>query len=216
MLMLTPEQVTVLDECEGRGERYRLARVSSGRVTLTDSGAVMERVLSYVGLSVARKPLLVNGSPVRCVDVPQAAAVGMVGEPARGDGLEVDVVAGAPCASDYPGSLFVYGTLQPGHSHWHLLAPHTVGSPRAARLAGSLYDTGFGYPALALGRASTVTGTVVQLRAGADFAELDEYEGEDYARVRVALSDKTVAWTYVWTASTDGMVALAEAWPPMG
>ncbi|GLZ43675.1 hypothetical protein Acsp05_72990 [Actinokineospora sp. NBRC 105648] len=216
VLMLTPAQVAVLDVGEGRGERYHLARVSSGRVTLVDDGGVLDRVPTYVGASAIRRPLLVDGHLVRCADVPQAVAVGLVGEPAAGDGLDIEVLTGAPDPAEYPRSLFVYGTLQPGASHWHLLAPHAAGSARQARLAGTMYDTGFGYPALCPGVGPGVPGWLVPLRAGADLAATDAYEGANYARVRVVLSDGTVAWTYVWTAPVDGMAALAASWPPIG
>ena len=53
----------MLDTCEGRGRRYRLARVRSGRVLL-DDGSIVEGVLAYVAASRIRKPLLVNGKPV--------------------------------------------------------------------------------------------------------------------------------------------------------
>ncbi|MBM7771651.1 gamma-glutamylcyclotransferase (GGCT)/AIG2-like uncharacterized protein YtfP [Actinokineospora baliensis] len=108
--------------------------------------------------------------------------------------------------------LFVYGTLRPGDSHWHLLAPLCDGPTRDAMLAGSLYDTGFGYPALTLGDGPGVLGSVVPLREDADLAEVDEYEGEHYARVRVVLADGTHAWTYVWISPVDGMPVLTGPW----
>ncbi|GAA3027229.1 hypothetical protein [Actinokineospora globicatena] len=100
VLMLTPEQVAVLDVCEGRGERYELAMVSTGQVTLTDNGAVFDRVPAYVGLADVRKPLLVNGSPVRCADVPQSVAVGMTGGAATTDGLVTHPIKGSPADLD--------------------------------------------------------------------------------------------------------------------
>ncbi|GAA2969682.1 gamma-glutamylcyclotransferase family protein [Actinokineospora diospyrosa] len=214
VMMLTQDQVAVLDVCEGRGDRYNLARVSTGRVTLSDSGAILDRVLAYVAASDIRKPLLVNGSPVRCADVPQEAAIALTGQPAATDGLAVEILPGAPDPGDYPGSLFVYGTLRPGDSHWHLLAPQSSGPARDARLTGSLYDTGYGYPALALGEGPGVHGSVVPLREGADLAEVDAYEGERYARMRVVLADGTFTWTYVWIAPVAGMSVLTGPWRP--
>ncbi|SDD29095.1 gamma-glutamylcyclotransferase family protein [Actinokineospora iranica] len=212
VLMVTREQLAVLDVCEGRGERYHLARVSAGRVTLIDDGGVLDRVPAYVGASTIRRPLLVDGAPVRCADVPQEVAVGLVGEPAPNDGLDLDVLVGAPDPADYPGALFVYGTLQPRASAWHLLAPHVAGEPRRARLGGTLFDTGFGYPALRLGAGPGVSGWTVPLRDGAALAALDEYEGEEYVRVRVVTAGGDVCWTYVWVAPVTGMAALTDPW----
>ncbi|MFL6143090.1 MAG: gamma-glutamylcyclotransferase [Labedaea sp.] len=121
--------------------------------------------------------------------------------------------------------LFVYGTLQPGASAWHLLRPWTTGPPRPAVLPGALYDTGLGYPALDLNRAGEgdggpeggvgVTGWVVELRAPSATAltVLDSYEGSEYQRVLVALPDGVVCWTYVWIAGFDGMRRLSTPWP---
>ncbi|WP_018682630.1 gamma-glutamylcyclotransferase family protein [Actinokineospora enzanensis] len=214
VLMVTPEQVGVLDMCEGRGDRYRLARVSTGAVTLVDAQGTFDRIPAYVGASTIRRPLLVNGSPVRCVDVPQAEAVALSGVPALDDGLDTEVITGSPRATDYPGAVFVYGTLRPSSSHWHLLAPHAAGPTRPGRLAGTLYDTGFGYPALALGDGPGVSGDLVPLRSGTDMTALDRYEGDEYRRVRVVLTDGSLAWTYVWIAPFDDMRILATPWPP--
>ncbi|SES09344.1 gamma-glutamylcyclotransferase family protein [Actinokineospora terrae] len=212
VLMLTPDQVAVLDRCEGRGERYELAAVSTGTVTLIDNGAVFDRVPAYVGAATIRKPLLVNSFPIRCADIPQAAAVGMTGTPAPTDGLTADLIKGTPPPTDYPSTLFTYGTLRPGDTHWHLLAPHANGAPLDAHLNGSLYDTGHGYPALALGIGPGIHGSVVPLVPGTDLTEIDEYEGENYTRVRVVLTDGTLAWTYVWTAPVAGMPVLTGPW----
>jgi gamma-glutamylcyclotransferase (GGCT)/AIG2-like uncharacterized protein YtfP len=107
--------------------------------------------------------------------------------------------------------LFVYGTLQPGASHWRLLEPLVTGAPRRARLPGSLYDTGFGYPALSLEDGPGVPGWVVELRSADGLAALDRYEGPEYERVRVSV-DGQECWTYVWIAGFDGMCLLEGAW----
>ena len=65
--LATPEQVAVLDRCEGRGDRYRLARLGTGAV-YTDDGLRIEAPWCYLGLSAIRRPLLVDGHPVRCAD----------------------------------------------------------------------------------------------------------------------------------------------------
>lgn len=212
LIMATPEQVRAFDAGEGRGDRYHLAAVSAGSVT-TDDGGAWERVLAYVGAREIRRPLLVGGRPVACAAVAQADAVHLVGSPAPDDGLGAVALAGAPDPADYPAAVFVYGTLQPGASAWRLLARHAAGPARPASLPGSLYDTGRGYPGLVLGPGPGVAGWSVPLRSGAALAELDEYEGAEYARVRVVLADGAPAWTYVWLPPTAGMPLLRDPWP---
>ncbi len=87
----TDEQLRVLDRCEGRGERYRLVRLHSGRIELED-GTRVDDPLAYVGLSPARHPLMIDGAPVRCADVGQGEAMLLSGAAATGDGLDVTEV----------------------------------------------------------------------------------------------------------------------------
>ena len=93
--LATDEQLAVLDACEGRGERYHLARVHTGRVRLED-GSLLPDPLAYVAACAARQPLLVNGAVVRCADVPQQVAGGLEGVPTDGDGLDYEVVRRPP------------------------------------------------------------------------------------------------------------------------
>ncbi len=86
--LATEAQLAVLDVCEGRGVRYRLVRVHTGRVTLGDGSPVPDP-LAYVALAAARMPLLVDGHPLRCCDVVQADARALTGVPAPTDGLRV-------------------------------------------------------------------------------------------------------------------------------
>lgn len=88
--LATAEQLTTLDACEGRGVRYDLARLHSGTVRLED-GNVVTDPLVYTGSGAHRMPLLVDGRPVRCLDVPQADARGLWGTPATSHGLRVTV-----------------------------------------------------------------------------------------------------------------------------
>lgn len=95
--------------------------------------------------------------------------------------------------------LFVYGTLLPGHLRWSIIEPFTR-SHTVATTAGTLYDTGNGWPAAVFGGDGLgVRGAAVSLR-GARFddllLELDAMEGigaipdasvDPYARIRVAL-----------------------------
>lgn len=87
--LATPDQLAVLDVCEGRGVRYRLARLRSGRVR-TEDGAVVDRPYCYLAHASTRRPLLVDGAPVRCADLDQSAARGLTGVPALSDGLITD------------------------------------------------------------------------------------------------------------------------------
>lgn len=89
VLLATDEQLRVLDVCEGRGERYHLAELTGADVTV--AGEPVAGVLAYVGAGEVRMPLLVDGEPVRCLDVAQAAAQGLTGVPAATHGLSVRV-----------------------------------------------------------------------------------------------------------------------------
>ncbi len=208
--LATPDQIEVLDHCEGRGERYRLARPD---ITVhTEDGAAVERPWCYLGLSPRRLPILVDGAPVRCADLPQDRARALTGEPATDDGLGAETVVGAPHPDGWPTALFAYGLLRPGRAGWAPIAAHLAGEPSAARVAGTVYDTGLGWPALLLdnqedgrpagrddGIEAEATGTLIPLRdPTALLPALDGYEGPDYRRVRLVLHDGRVSWAYVW------------------
>ncbi|MEU5694880.1 gamma-glutamylcyclotransferase family protein [Actinosynnema sp. NPDC020468] len=210
----TADQLRVLDRCEGRGLRYQLVRVHTGRVTLFD-GSVIDSVLAYTGRAGKhRMPLLSPaGRPVRCADVDQRRARFMAGRAALTDGLDVTPVHGDPSPDDWPDRLFVYGTLQPGLSAWDVVAPFVVDEPTAARLPGLLLDSGRGYPALRPGTGPGVPGHVLRLESPEDaLPVLDEYEGDEYRRVRVTLPDGRVCWTYLWTAAVEGLAVLPDGW----
>jgi gamma-glutamylcyclotransferase (GGCT)/AIG2-like uncharacterized protein YtfP len=119
---------------------------------------------------------------------------------------------------DAPPRLFVYGTLAPGDDAWPVLAPWTIGAPRADAVRGRLYDTRRGYPAAVFGHAGgLVHGYVVDLdrdRAPAALAALDRYEGPDYERVVVRTEARVTACAYAWTAPLAGCVPLHRGrWP---
>lgn len=88
--LATREQLAVLDICEGRGERYHLARLRAG-VSLAD-GTALPEVFAYVGAGPARMPLLVDGAPVRTTEMPQGKARLLNGVPAPSDGLDIVIV----------------------------------------------------------------------------------------------------------------------------
>lgn len=212
--LATPAQIAVLDRCEARGERHRLARLRSGHVR-TEDGAVLDRPWCYLGSTGIRRPLLVGGGPVRCVDVAQADALALTGEPATDDGLVADTVTGAPHPDVWPAALFAYGLLQPGGSGWDLVAPHAAGPPRAAAVPGTVLDTGRGYPAWLPGGPGRAPGTVVPVRDPAALLPLlDRFEGPDYVRIRVTVpADGAVCWAYAWRSAATGFAELPEGWP---
>lgn len=215
--MAAAEQFSALDRVEGRAAdppRYRLARSRTGTVRSED-GAVIDLPYAYLGRDEMRRPLLVDGAPVFCDDVAQAGARSLDGEPAADDGLGADTVSGTPHPDAWPARVFVYGLLMPGQESWHRLEPYATGTPRPARLPGTVTDTGFGYPALLLGEGPSVPGYVVELADPVTaFPHLDAYEGSEYRRIRIVLPDRTVCWTYLWTATWEGHVVLPGGWPP--
>ncbi len=83
----TPDQLAVLDVCEARGINYRRVRLHTGVVRTAEAGVLAP--LTYTGLGAQRMPLLVDGAPVRCADVSQVRARGLVGAAGTEDGLRV-------------------------------------------------------------------------------------------------------------------------------
>ena len=127
-------------------------------------------------------------------------------------------------------TVFVYGTLMPGHLRWGVLAPHARGH-RPAVAVGTLYDTGNGWPAASFdppGSSAGVCGWLVDLEptAAEDLLErLDEIEGVvtdaapdgdvdltvRYRRRRITASDGTEAWAYA-AAQVPGHWQQIERW----
>jgi len=191
--LATPEQIAVLDVCEGRGRRYALAWVHAARVVSLDDGARLDPVLAYWPADPVRAPLLVDGAPVRCRDVGQDAARALAGEPGGVvDHAATVVPAGAPDPRGWPARVFVYGTLQPGARAWWRLAP-AARRTWPATTPGRVHDTGRGYPALVRDPAAVAPGVlavghVVELDdPAAALPALDAYEGPDYRRERVVV-----------------------------
>lgn len=198
--LATPGQIAVLDRCEGRDDRYRLARLGTGAVC-TDDGTRIEAPWCYLGLSAIRRPLLVDGAPVRCADLDQDAALALDGVAAPDDGLAATTVAGAPHPDEWPAAVFVPGA--PGERAWPL-----AGRPRRARVAGWLGDTG---PALV----GDGAGWVVPVRdPAALLPRLDRDEGPEHRRVRVATTDGTACWTYVRAAGVEALTPPPQYTPP--
>lgn len=236
--MATPEQIAVLDVCEGRGERYDLVRLHAGRV-VTEDGAVVDDPWTYWPAAPMRAPLLVDGVPIRCSELHQDRARDLVGAPADLDGAPVTVQSGPPDPDCWPSRVFAYGTLQPGTAGWPLMAPHVRGAavePAPAWLPGRVHDTGRGYPALTLARSEAgdaASGTVLTLPDVASaMAVLDEYEGPEYRRVRSVTyrtrdgasgpaagaleptGPGSVCWLWVWddAGATGAWPVMSERW----
>ena len=259
--LATPEQIAVLDRCEGRDERFRLARLRTGTVVVDGAAlgpgaplspglgravpaaadgpgapeelppgvpagtrgagatevteVVVERPWVYIGHAEIRRPLLVDGAPVRCADVPQEVAMTLVGQPAESDGLDDDPVTGAPHPDEWPGALFAYGLLQPGQISWERVRAHATGPARPTTVAGGVFDSGHGYPAWLPDAPGVTPGFVVPVRDPAVLLPaLDAYEGAEYERVRAVAGgpDHTVCWAYAWRGSREGLVALPGGW----
>ena len=210
--LATPAQVEVLDRCEGREVRFRLARLHTGEVR-TEDGMRIDAPWCYLGHAPIRRPLLVAGSMARCADVGQAAARALQGVAAPGDGLDAETVVGAPRPEAWPAALFVYGLLRPGQVAWRRIAGHAAGSPRAATIPGGLFDTGRGYPGWLPDEPGTTPGVIVPVHdPPALLPELDAFEGPEYERVRVIAGD-TVCWAYAWRGATRRMRPLPAGWP---
>jgi gamma-glutamylcyclotransferase (GGCT)/AIG2-like uncharacterized protein YtfP len=265
--LATPDQIAVLDRCEGRDERFRLARLRTGSV-LVDRAAFgparlgppdghpdagrppaahaqtdparpptgsaqadpalspdglppaslptvdvpVERPWVYIGHAEMRRPLLVDGQPVRCAEVAQEVARTLSGETAATDGLDADPVTGAPHPDEWPAALFAYGLLQPGQVSWARVREHATGPAWPTTVAGGVFDTGRGYPAWLPDVSGVASGVVVPIRDPADLLPtLDAYEGPAYERIRV-VAGGTVCWAYAWRADRAGLVALPDGW----
>lgn len=111
--------------------------------------------------------------------------------------------------------LFIYGTLMPGDTRWRHLSPYALGW-EPATAPGSLWDTGYGYPAAKFDEAAgEIPGLVVTLRpevAEVAIQVLDQVEGSLYRRVEVSTS-RGKAVSYEWLGPTDGLRPLPAGWP---
>jgi gamma-glutamylcyclotransferase (GGCT)/AIG2-like uncharacterized protein YtfP len=98
--------------------------------------------------------------------------------------------------------VFVYGTLMPGHEAWPVLARWTVGAPRPDAAPGSFCETGRPYPGARFDAdGGGVPGVVVEIdpsRLEAALAALDDYEGDEYARVAIRTLGGVDAYAYAW------------------
>lgn len=106
----------------------------------------------------------------------------------------------------------------PGRLRWPYIS-RDVAARRPATVAGTLYDTRRGYPALVLDGAGEPGGRVSGWLLG--FADdqadgvldrLDRVEGPSYGRALVTTDDGTEAVTYQYLGSPAAFVRLDGAW----
>lgn len=117
--------------------------------------------------------------------------------------------------------LFVYGTLQPGQPRWPALAGFVLHGGNGCRVTvtGTLYDTGYGWPAAIFGGGvdDHIPGIVLRLAPGTvdeGLAALDLIEGVGarlFERVAVEI-DGYRCWAYQWLGDTEGFRRI-ESWP---
>ena len=103
---------------------------------------------------------------------------------------------------DDVGHLFVYGTLRPGDVRWHLLSPYVIGEGDDDSVAGTVYDTGRGYPAAIFGGEGTIRGRTYRLASERRLEALAVLDAEEssvpggYTRTIVVTASGVTAWAY--------------------
>lgn len=101
---------------------------------------------------------------------------------------------------------FVYGTLKPGECRWLAIADYVASPVFPDSIDGTLYDTGYGWPAAVVGDEGMVPGyTVPILDEALDI--LDQIEGVPslFERHLVQTHGGLWAWVYHWPHDTEGM-----------
>ena len=97
--------------------------------------------------------------------------------------------------------LFVYGTLKRGFPAERYLQEAQFQGTATTAPGYALHDLG-AYPGLIVAAgAGTVSGELYSV-SPEDLTRLDRYEGADYSRERIVLSDGSVAEAYVTPASS--------------
>jgi gamma-glutamylcyclotransferase (GGCT)/AIG2-like uncharacterized protein YtfP len=226
VMFCTEQQMPALDLCEGRPRVYALVRLGHGQVVLED-GSHVRRCLAYVGAGHNRvaladgedRPLLVaSASQAEAAHALTSGAVRWSQGVSAGLDAE-EVRTGHPRPEEWLNELFVYGTLQPGQRLWQELAPYVDEVwPQPGLLDGTMFDTGYGYPAATRQSGPGIPGTVVRLKPALlpqALAQLDHLEGVEvglYRRARVRLSDGTRCWTYLYARPVTGMAVLHDGW----
>lgn len=114
--------------------------------------------------------------------------------------------------------LFIYGTLRPGEYNYDMMEPVVVGTPSPGRARGCLFDTGVGYPVMALRRCDPycrTVGDIVEVNQRhwrwADILEMEVGAGYDIRRIDVDSRGKSVeCLAFIWPYSTRDMVPVPE------
>lgn len=78
--------------------------------------------------------------------------------------------------------VFVYGTLKPGGHYYQSICQNKISSFQEAKLLGTLYDLGVGYPAIQIGGLRWVYGYVLHFQSEEMLQQLDALE--DYEKTR--------------------------------
>lgn len=116
-----------------------------------------------------------------------------------------------------PPRLFVYGTLMPGRLRWPILE-RFAGTCRVAHVAGTIYDSGDGWPvAVFAGGDAVVPGVLVDLDPST-LAEalpvLDDVEDtatDKLRRIVVTTTEGEAAWAYHHPAAVVGFERI-DSW----
>jgi len=117
---------------------------------------------------------------------------------------------------------FVYGTLKPGDVNWSALAPYCSGKPIPDTIRGTLYDTGWSWPAAVVDENAErqIPGFTVHLCRDMEeeaLEVLDRIEGTPtlFERSTTTTGNGNDVWVYHWPHETIGFDQI-EAWtsPP--
>lgn len=110
--------------------------------------------------------------------------------------------------------MFLYGTLMPGRPRWPILSGYVVGVPVCASATGTLFDTGFGFPAMFPGT-DPVPGFLVHLDSVTlkdALGVLDDVEavGSGLFRREQVPCQGELAWVYLGQARWLRRVPIAS------
>ena len=102
-------------------------------------------------------------------------------------------------------SIFVYGTLQPGKQHYHILK-NLNGTWKKGYVMGTLFNINrsdnYGYPAIKIDKnGSKIYGMLLKSKdLEQKIFQVDEFEGKEYKRIitEVILEDNTKAKAYIY------------------
>jgi gamma-glutamylcyclotransferase (GGCT)/AIG2-like uncharacterized protein YtfP len=109
--------------------------------------------------------------------------------------------------------VFVYGTMKPGHSRYPGIDQY-VASTMPETVAGSLFDTGNGYPAAKFGEdGDRIKGYVLRLvpeRAAEATEAIADLEGNLFRPITVETESGVAATAYEYIASTENMTRISD------